>query len=380
MKSSHVECEKTAKPKLLYIITKAELGGAQSHVLDLIRGFVNSYELHLAVGALGPLTEIAKQLGAKVHLLSRLQRSINPLADILAVRECVTLLRRVRPDLVHCHSSKAGIIGRLAGQFAGIPVIFTAHGWGFSPGVPRLRRKLALQIERAMAPLASKIICVSEFDYRLARDLKVGKKRKLVTVHNGIADSGSGSRLANTENQPPSLIMVARFSQQKDHPILFRALANVHEDWHLQLVGSGPNLSTCQELAQSLDLTNRISFLGDRSDVAELLTNSQCFVLASQYEGLPISILEAMRAGLPIIATHVGGVGEQIERDQTGLLVPANDAAALEEALRYLVRSPELRQRMGQAGRQKFENLFTSERMIAAIGRIYSQVLHGKAA
>ena len=182
--------------------------------------------------------------------------------------------------------------------------------------------------------------------------------------------------LANPSQQPPRLIMVARFNEQKDQATLLKAIALLsNHPLHLDLVGSGSSLSSCKALAQSLGIADRVSFLGDRTDVYELLTQYQIFILSTHYEGLLISILEAMRAGLPIVATNVNGVPEEIVHSKTGLLVPPKDVQLLADALSTLIQSPDLRQQMGKAGRQKFLQEFTVERMIAETRTIYEQIL-----
>jgi glycosyltransferase involved in cell wall biosynthesis len=360
--------------RILYIITKSELGGAQAHVLDLIKGFHPRYDVHLAVGVEGPLTEAAKAFNVRVHLLPNLQRSIDPVTDLRAVRECITLIRGINPDLVHVHSSKAGIIGRCSGRIANVPTIFTAHGWGFSPGTPLARRIVALLSEKFAAVLAEKIICVSESDRRLALRFGIGNSRSLETIHYGLVTNPFP--VANPLLQPPRFIMVARFNEQKDQQTLLKAFAQLqYTGTHLDFVGSGPSLEECKALAQSLGVTNNVSFLGDRHDVPTLLAQAQGFVLSTHYEGLPISILEAMRAGLPVIATGVSGIPEEVQHGETGLLVPHGDVQALVRALERIVGSPDLRRRMGEAGRQNFLKEFTLERMLDQTEIIYQQTL-----
>lgn len=371
--------ESHARRRLLFLITKAELGGAQSHVADLIRGFAPDYEVHLGIGSDGPLREEALAVGAQVHFLPRLVRSINPLSDAASVRECMELLRRVQPDLLHLHSSKAGMVGRLASRRTKTPTVFTAHGWGFSPGVPRKRQILTLQVERALAPLAQKIICVSEFDRGLALRARVGSAHQLRTVRGGIRLDAPELPSATPDvptpvQSPPRFIMVARFSEQKDQNSLLRALAHLDEEAHLDLIGTGPHLHRSRELCRALGLENRVSFLGDRHDVARLLQGAAGFVLATHYEGLPISILEAMRAGLPVIATDVGGISEEVEHGRTGLLVPRGDVKSLSDALRALIRDPQWRQTLGAAGKCKFLGEFGVQTMLHGVEAVYREV------
>ena len=397
--------------RILQIITKSELGGAQSHVADLLEGFgvpqtnldnrdnsansdnpassdnpansdnklsefIGCCEMHLATGTEGPLTARAREVGAKVHILPRLQRSVNPVVDLEAVRECARLIRRIKPDIVHAHSSKAGVVARLAGRRTGVPVVFTAHGWGFSPGTPPARRALAWAVEAFVAPLGARIICVSESDRQLALSRRVGTSEKLVTVRYGIPPQSDQAQPATS---PPRLIMVARFNEQKDQATLLHALSLLERDgkerdFHVDLVGSGPDFSKLQTLARELNLLNRVSFLGDRHDVPQLLTGSQVFILSTHYEGLPISIMEAMRAGLPVVATDVSGIKEEVEHQQTGFLTPHLDAPALARALDALIQDAPRRKAMGLAARQKFEQEFTRDRMLRQIEELYREL------
>jgi glycosyltransferase involved in cell wall biosynthesis len=289
------------KKVLLYMITQSEIGGAQSNVLDLIRGFQQDYDVHLATRIKGPLTESVAAINVPLHLLPHLVRPINLLHDYHAVKECISLIREIKPDVIHAHSSKAGLIARVAGWICKVPVVFTAHGWGFSLGNPPIRRLIALLSEKLAAPLGKKIICVSESDRQLALSLGVGSQNSLVTVRYGIGNIPVS--LANPAQNPARLIMVARFNEQKDQATLLKAIAQLNDRHiHLDLVGSGPAWESCKDLAKSLGIEDQVSFLGDRRDVPDLLAQSQIFILSTHYEGLPISILEAMRAGLPVVA------------------------------------------------------------------------------
>lgn len=362
------------KPILLYIITKSELGGAQGNVYDLIFKFHANYEVHLVTSSHGPLTDDVNALGVPVHLMSNLTRNIQFFSDFAAIQECVTLINKIKPDIIHAHSSKAGVIARIAGWICKVPVVFTAHGWGFSPGTPKLRRIIALLSEKFLAPLTAKLICVSESDHQLALSFGVGNKYSLTTIRYGIHNVPIS--IANPSNQPPQMIMVARFNEQKDQTILLKAIALIKDQFfNLNFVGSGQSLESCKALAQSLGITNCVSFLEDRRDVPELLAKSQVFILSTHYEGLPISILEAMRAGLPVIATSVNGIPEEIEHGKTGLLVPHGDVQALADALSKLIEFPEIRQKMGEASRQKFLREFTVERMVNEIKAVYEEIL-----
>ncbi|NEU76498.1 glycosyltransferase family 4 protein [Hassallia byssoidea VB512170] len=365
------------KHVVLYIITKSELGGAQKNVYDLIANFHKDYEFNLATSRFGFLTEVVSSLDVSVYLISNLNRDIKLSSDFLAIKECISLIKKIKPDIIHAASSKAGVVARIAGWVCKIPVVFTAHGWGFTPGSPKLRGFIALISEKLLTPLTAKLICVCESDRQLALSLGVGNQNSLCTIRNGIANNPVP--IANSSQQPPKLIMVARFNEQKDQTTLLQAIAELsNHDYHLDLVGSGSSLEFCKDLAHSLGIAEKVSFLGDRTDVPNLLAQSQIFILSTHYEGLPISILEAMRAGLPVVATSVNGIPEEVEHGKTGLLVPRKDVQALANALQTLIQSPDLRQQMGEAGRQKFEQEFTVERMINETKAVYEEILKKK--
>lgn len=361
---------KTAK--ILYLITRPDLGGAQSHVRDLLQGFCEKYEVHLAIGKEGALTEAVKTLPIKIHLLPSLARPINPLKDLQAVNQCQQLLKQLQPDLIHAHSSKAGIVARIAGVIYNIPTIFTAHGWGFSHGTPVVRRQIALITEKIGAKLGDRVICVSESDRNLALNLGIGTPEELVTIRYGIENKPLP--LANLSQDPPRLIMVARFNEQKDQATLLQAIAKLKQKklrFHLDLVGNGPSRETCESLAKHLQISDYVSFLGDRLDVPDLLARSQIFILSTHYEGLPISILEAMRSGLPVVATEVNGVPEEVIHNQTGFVVPHANVNALASVLASLINNSQLRKEMGNAARQKFLNDFVAKKMLSLIEEVY---------
>jgi glycosyltransferase involved in cell wall biosynthesis len=342
-------------------------------VLDLLRGFQGRARLHLATSRPGPLTAAAQALDVPVHLLPSLQRSIDPTADGHAVRDCVALIRRVRPQVVHLHSSKAGLVGRLAGRLAGVPVVFTAHGWGFTPGVPRLRRLVALVCEMLTASFVDRIICVSDFDQQLGRRYLPGSKARLVRIHYGIE---TDAPQAAVTRDPAQIIMTARFHAQKDQEQLLRAFALLDAPRaELVFVGDGDCLPRSRQLATDLGIAGRAHFLGDRHNVPDLLAQAQIFALATHYEGLPISILEAMRAGLPVVASDVGGVSEEVRHQVTGLLAPRSDPPALAAALQTLLGDPGLRARLGAAGRQALAAQFALPRMLQQTAGVYHDAM-----
>ncbi|HYD97130.1 MAG TPA: glycosyltransferase [Noviherbaspirillum sp.] len=363
----------TARMKLVLAITKAEFGGAQEY-LRILMSSMPEYDIELISGDTGYLTEVAAKMGIRYHICRSLVHPIRPSQDIKAIFQIYRLLRRIKPDLVHANSSKAGIVARTAALLAGIPSVFTAHGWAFTEGAGGRKAVLYKAAERLASAMTKRIICVSRYDENLALRFRVADDARLTTVHNGIPDI-PGCRAAHA-NTVPRIVMVARFTAQKDYETLLHAIRDLSMyDFRLQCVGDGPLLDQSRNLARILGISDKVEFLGARSDVPEILKEADIFALSTNWEGLPISVLEGMRAGLPIVATRVGGIAEAVAHGATGMLVRPRDRAQLADALRALLADPGLRRRMGQQGRERFLDMFTSERMVAGTSDVYKSVL-----
>lgn len=346
------------------------------HVRDLASALqAAGHEVTVLSGGTRRLSSATGELACAHRSLPALVRPINPLLDARALRQIRATLADLQPDLLSTHSSKAGWLGRMAARTLGIPTLFTAHGWAFTEGVPQPQRVAYLWAERLVGRLAARIITVSEHDRQLALRHRVAPPDRLITVHNGMPDVEPALR-AHPEVDPPKLVMVARFGPQKDHKGLFQALANLrHLHWSLDLVGEGEGREVVERWVQSAGLADRVRFLGARDDVAEILSQAQIFVLVSRWEGLPRSILEAMRAGLPVVASDAGGVREAVDHERTGLLVPRGDVDGLRAALQRLIEAPGLRGVMGVAGRTRYEERFTFDRMLQETLAVYEEVL-----
>ncbi|HEX8618744.1 MAG TPA: glycosyltransferase family 4 protein, partial [Thermoanaerobaculia bacterium] len=314
--------------RILQVITRGdEIGGAQMHVLELAKALVaDGHEVLVAMSRGVALAEPLIAAGARVAQSPTLGKNINPAADFASFRFVRQVIRDFRPDVVATHSSKAGVIGRLAAKRERVPCTFTAHGWAFHEQVPLLARSIYRTVERAMAPFANRIICVSRYDHALA--IRAGMAAgRLVHIANGIADVPQSSRSLPGQRDPVRIVMVARFAVPKDHTTLLHAFRKL-TGAELHLVGDGPLLDSAKQLAADLGVAGRTTFLGARNDVVQILADSDIFVLLSGREGMPISTLEAMRAGLPVVMSDVGGAGETIEDGESGFLVPRADAGA----------------------------------------------------
>jgi glycosyltransferase involved in cell wall biosynthesis len=322
----------------------------------------------------GPLVADLEMHHVLTIPLRHLVTPISPVRDVVSLLQIRSVLKHLRPDLLAVHMSKASVLGRIAGRLLGIPVVFTAHGWSFTPGIRPLEAAVYRRIEQFVGPLARKIITVSEFDRRLALQARVAHASRLVTVHNGIPDIASDLH-ADPARSPPRLIMVARFDPQKDHTTLLRALAGLKEHaWELDLVGDGELRREAESLVTMSGIGNRVRFWGERLDVHELLAQAQIALLVTNYEGFPLSILEAMRAGLPLVASSVAGITESVHDGVTGYLIPRGDSELLRDRIRRLVTTPSLRVQMGSAGRMRYERQFTLDRMVAKTLEVYREI------
>ncbi len=359
-----------------YIVTRAEpIGGAQIHVRDLAGAIrAEGYEPAVITGGEGPFTAWLRDNGIPTRVLRNLVLPINPARDLKALWQIRGALRELRPDLVSTHSSKAGVLGRVAARSLGLPTLFTAHGWSFTTGVPSVQAACYRGIERLAAPLADRIITVSEFDRQLALNTGVARADRLVTIHNGMPDIPAALR-ADPGRSPVRLVMVARFEGQKDHGTLLRALAELTRyQWHLDLVGHGPLSPGAEGLVRDLGLADRVTFWGQRLDVDARLAAAQLCLLITNWEGFPRSILEAMRAGLPVVASDVGGIGESVKDGETGFLVPRGDVGTLRQRVELLLADPTLRVRLGANGRRSYEARFTLGHTVERTLAVYREL------
>ena len=358
-------------PHVVLVITKGEAGGAQTHVLELCRALQGRVRFTVVIGGddtRSVLGQALTQLGITVLVLPTLQNSLNPLKVLASVRALLAHLRVLQPDVIHAHSAVAGVIARLAGKLRQIPVVYTVHGFGFKPQAPWLIRTNAWLAEAVLAAWTTRMVCVSAYEKELAARLPMPPERVSV-VHNALADVPWRSDMAA---QPPRLVMVARMAAPKRPDVLIEALAllaqrGLQPDTHI--LGGGPDLARHQAAAAPMP---HIRLEGDVNDVAERLAQHQIFVLLSDHEGLPISILEAMRSGMAIVATRLPGIEEMLKHEQSAWLVP-NTPQAVAQALQTLLADGPLRQRLGQAARERYEAQFQPEAMAEPVLSLYQQ-------
>jgi glycosyltransferase involved in cell wall biosynthesis len=359
------------RPRLLLLVTLAEVGGAQTYVRQLVEAMRDDFDVTVAAWGPGPLRHEVQARGASYVELRNVRRELG-WRDALGLLELVRLCRRVRPDIVHANSSKAGILGRLAASATRVPIrLFTAHGWAFNAhsGVPARVYRWA---DRAMRPLTSAVICVSEQERSAGIAAGVCDADETEVISNAVALPAPASQ---AERGTPVVVSIGRLKPPKDFATLVHALARVAAPYRALVVGDGPERDHVTAAVRAEGLADRVELSGTRDDVGDVLAGADLFVLSSRSEGMPMSVLEAMAAGLPVVATAVGGVPEVVVDGETGILVPPGDVQALADAIQRLLEDAALRARMGAAGRRRAKTSFALPAWAAAHRALYARLL-----
>jgi glycosyltransferase involved in cell wall biosynthesis len=367
----------TERPRVLIVITLAEVGGAQSYVASLVPALVGAFDVAVAAHGPGPLPDAVRKAGSRFIALSHVRRPIRPWRDLLGLLELVRVCRRERPHILHANSSKAGVLARLAACMTGVPIrIFTVHGWAFSAHSGSAARLYAWA-DRIVGALTTMTVCVSENDRRAGLRARTCRPDRSVVIRNAV-DVAAAPR-ARRDGGTPRLIAVGRLQAPKDFMTLIGALAHLTPgSFRAVIAGSGPDRPALDAEIGRLRLSDAVEILGEREDVPQLLAEADIFVLSSRSEGLPISILEAMAAGLPVVASAVGGVPEAVVDGETGMVVAPGDRSALAAALDRLVGSPDLRSRLGSVGRVRAKKLFDLPAFRRAHIELYSELLEAR--
>ena len=363
--------------KIAQVITRMDtIGGAQVHVRDLSNQLAAmGSEVFIITGS-GEFTN--HKLDVHCYISPSLKRELNPFYDVQAIFEVRNILKEIKPDVVATHSSKAGLVGRIAAWSLRIPTVFTVHGWAFTEGVAPKKRKFYIAIEKAIGKITDQVITVSHYDRFLADTNQVLPMHKMKTVHNGVLPLNPITQ-PKRNNDLIDILMVARFDVPKRQLNLIRACEKLRDlPWRLSFIGDGSKLDEVRGYAEKRKLQDRVLFYGGMNNIETPLRNSQIFVLLSDYEGFPLSILEAMQAGLPIIATDVGGVKEAVIDSDNGFLIPKGNETILLQRLKQLVTDVQLRESMGQRSKELFTEKFTFEKMLTDTKEVYEVVVQNQ--
>jgi glycosyltransferase involved in cell wall biosynthesis len=383
--------------KVLRVIARLNMGGPALHVAYLTAGLrERGYETTLVAGTLArgedSMAFVADGLDVHVERLGALQREIAPVRDVLAILRLARLIRRSRPDILHTHTAKAGAVGRLAAAIAGDVkppiVVHTFHGHVLRGYFGPLRSRAFALLERLLARTTTCLVAVSpQVRDDLVR-LGVAPREKFVVVRLGIelADRVDGSRGERDETRkmlgiPGDAFTVGWIGRmtgvKRTDDVLhaFRALRDRGIGAKLCLVGDGPDRDAMERRAHDLGLMRDTLFLGYQEDVAPYYAAFDAFVLPSGNEGTPVTTIEALAAGRPVVATRVGGVPDVVRDGEDGFLVEAGDVQTLGERLATLARDESLRRRMGDAGRARVVPRYAVGRLVDDVDRLYRSLL-----
>lgn len=378
---------------VLHIITRLIVGGAQENTLyTAMRLDPARYQVEVIsgpqTGSEGSLIEEAREQGVHLLILPELLRQISPVNDLRAFWRLFRILRQGRYEIVHTHSSKAGILGRLAAKLAGVPVIIhTVHGWSFHDYMPVLTRRTYMLLERLMARFSDALIVVAERDIRKGLDAGIGQPGQYHLIRSAIPleffDPARVDRQAARQELgiPANALVVGnvgRFSAQKNPLDWVRVCARIaREAPHVRflLVGDGPLRAEVEALAAQEGLSGLVVMPGLRRDAARMLRCMDVFLLTSLWEGLPRVLPQAMAMGLPVVATNADGSAEAVKPGITGYLCEPGDFEGMAQRCLELLSNDGLRDLMGKRGRQAALDEFDLCDMLKDIAVLYDAKL-----
>ncbi|MGH9222999.1 MAG: glycosyltransferase family 4 protein [Acidimicrobiales bacterium] len=380
---------------VVHVITRMIIGGAQENTLSSVVGLADlpGFDVRLVTGPeTGPEGDLlaATMPRITVEYVPALRRSIHPLRDLRAAWSLYTLFRRTRPNVVHTHSSKAGVLGRIAAKAARVPVVVhTLHGLPFHDYQPRALAFAYRSIKRTMAPLTDHYVSVSHEMAEKAVKARIGKPSRHSVIRSGFRTDLFADELLPKEEArlrlglPPGRTVVgavARLFPLKGHADIVEAAAQVvarHPGVLFVLVGDGTLRADLERTIADKGLTGHFQFLGlvDPEAMPAAYSSFDVLVHASRREGLARVFPQAVIAGVPVVAYDLDGSAEVIHDGHNGFLVPPCDTDALAERLSRLVGDPDLRSRLGGAGRDRVQREFSAEEMVRRLAELYTNLL-----
>ncbi|MHB8073576.1 glycosyltransferase [Desulfosporosinus fructosivorans] len=366
--------------KILHIIGGGEIGGAEQHVLTLLNGLDRSrFTPHLLCLTHGPFAALARES----NILSRTLPMHFPI-DLSPLPNLIRWARKKEINLIHTHGSRANLLGRLSAKWLGIPSLTTVHSSLAHDYLSSWSAHIALRIDRLTLPLTSGIITVSEY---LAKEVAARGGRNLETIYNGQAPivfanpSASRQQFRLQWGIPADALVlgtIGRLHPTKGHTTLIKAAAHLHLQFptlHLLIIGDGPQRSNLElELKQS---GIPYTLTGYLPQAYETLPAMDLFVLPSVSEGMGLVLLEAMQAGVPIVASAVGGIPEVVRAGKDGLLVPPGDVAAFSTACSKLINNPDLAKSLVLAGLSRWPR-FSIDSMVRETELVYTRLIDKK--
>jgi len=370
--------------RVLYVITQSSWGGAQKYVYFLASHLAEIKGTEVIVaGGKESEGELAKQL-ARDHIkftaVKNLVRSINPIKDLMAVWELKKLIETERPDVIHLNSSKAGAVGSLAARLSRhrAKVVYTVHGWVFNENINPAAKLAYYLIEKSTSGLKDIFICISDADRRAGLAKKIAPAEKIIRIYNGIdlpadyflSKPAARKKLSITDEDEKSITIgcIANFYPTKGLNFLIDAVKIIILNNRLPLraviIGDGELKTQLEKQISDIGLGDKVILAGAIPSADKYLKAFDIAVMPSVKEGVPYFLLEALSAGVPIIATKVGGIPEIIADNATGLLCNPQNARELADKIMLLAENRDLRSRFGQAGLERVKRDFNEDKMM----------------
>ncbi|MBU4561760.1 glycosyltransferase family 4 protein [bacterium] len=381
------------KLNILHIITKLELGGAQENTLYTLKNLDRKrYNLFLAANDEGILVEEAKRMkDVEAFFIPELIRPISPLKDLMALVKLFRFCKREKIDIIHTHSSKAGILGRGAAKLARVPIItHTIHGWGFYPKQGLLKKRLFIFLEKMTAKITDRLIAVSRANIETGIENRIGRKEKYTLIRSGIkpfrfqnveVDVAEKKKELGLEEDTKVVAMIACLKPQKA-PLDFVKVANQvikkRPKTQFLLIGDGRLRPEIERLIKTFDLEKKVILAGWRKDIPQILKVIDVLTLTSRWEGLPRVFPEAMASELPIVATKVDGASEAVEEGVNGFLISVGDIGGMAEKIISLLDNPGMAKKMGKKGKEKVFPEFDIDLMVEKIDDLYQELTRTK--
>ncbi len=363
----------TRPVRLLLVVDSLEVGGAERHVVDLAVALAREgYEVTVACSIAGGLSEPLEEANVPVRQL--LDKLVKRRVSVAFARELRRLIREELFDLVHAHIYASAAAATIAVLGTGVPLVVTEHTEALWQG---RRERWA---SRAIFRRAQHIIAVSGAIRRRLIERDAVPPERITVIHNAVipAPDAPPGALPEGLRKGPLVGVVARLQPEKGVADFLKAAARVcaaFPEARFLVAGDGPLREVLLALAERLGVDGRVRFLGYRADARALIGLLDVLVVPSLTEGTPLIVLEAMAAGVPVVASAVGGIPDQIRHDMEGLLVPAGDPAALGDALLELLQDPARARSLGEAGRRRAECEFSHATMVRRIEAVYSIAL-----
>jgi glycosyltransferase involved in cell wall biosynthesis len=388
------------RKKILHIITRLDMGGSAQNTLQTCKKLSGKYETILVHGLSyeSRMTDLERRIieagveevkaqGVKVIPLPSMLRSIRPVKDFRALFFLAWLIFKEKPDIVHTHSSKAGILGRLAAKIAGVPyIVHTPHGHVFYGHFGILASKIFLWVERIFSKFTDRMVALTDGERNDYIKLSVCPPQRVFKIHSGVDleqfMQPNGNRVEKKRSlgldQNGTVIgFVGWLLPIKGPAYLLKAMAHIwpeHPAASLVMVGKGELDVDLRAQALKMNANGKVKFLGWREDVHEIIPIFDLLVLPSLNEGMGRVLVEAMAAGKPVVASEVGGIPDLVKHGETGYLVRPADERALANGIKKLLNDPERAQQMGQRGKE-YCRQFSLEAMIAKLDDLYSDLI-----